>query len=253
MPRGPIPGPRSSIKEPFKHSSTSVTIVPPVAPTTNHKTAVHKPAIIMAFGTLYTHNPNPRSTAILAVAKANGLDLDIIYAEKSNPEAYAKLLKLNPTGQVPVFVGADGYVLTECIPISLYITSQKDTSTLLGSSRRDYYNILRWMSFANSDLLPAIGGILLPLIGRRQIIAQDKEDSLLAFRARCKLLNEHLKLRRFLVGGQVSLADFFVVGILAGAYMGFRGVMEAEFPDLTRWFDEVYGIPLFSEVAGELP
>lgn len=64
--------------------------------------------------------PNPRSTATLAIAKAQGLQLDIVYADKDNPENHAKLLQLNPLGQVPVFVGADGHVLTECIPIALY-------------------------------------------------------------------------------------------------------------------------------------
>jgi elongation factor 1-gamma len=109
------------------------------------------------------------------------------------------------------------------------------------------------MSFANSDLLPAIGGILLPLIGRRQIIAQDADDSLKALRARCQVVNQHLRFRRFLASGQVSIADFFVVGILAGAFMGFRRVMEVDYPDLTRWFQEVYNVPLYREVAGELP
>ena len=65
--------------------------------------------------------PNPRSFAILAIAKGQGLKLDIIYADKlDNAKNYAKLLAVNPLGQVPVFVGADGYVLTECIPIALY-------------------------------------------------------------------------------------------------------------------------------------
>ena len=46
-------------------------------------------------------------------------------AEKDkNPEGYEQLLKVNPLGQVPTFVGADGYVLTECIPITLYSMSQ---------------------------------------------------------------------------------------------------------------------------------
>jgi len=66
--------------------------------------------------------PTPRAFAILAAAKANGLELDLVYAEKKNKENYAKLLELNPLGQVPVFVGADGLVLTECIAIAMYST-----------------------------------------------------------------------------------------------------------------------------------
>lgn len=36
----------------------------------------------------------------------------------------------------------------------LLVTSQSDTTTLLGSNRREYYQILQWMSIANSELLP---------------------------------------------------------------------------------------------------
>lgn len=66
--------------------------------------------------------PNPRSTAIIAIAKAQGLELDIVYADKDSKDNYEKLLAINPLGQVPVFVDVDGYVLTECIPIALYST-----------------------------------------------------------------------------------------------------------------------------------
>jgi hypothetical protein len=97
----------------------------------------------MSLGTLYNHNvrprclavlsrrcadcewfikPSPRSTAILIVAKAHGLHLDVVYADKDDKENYEELLKFNPLGRVPTFVGSDGYVLTECIPITLYST-----------------------------------------------------------------------------------------------------------------------------------
>lgn len=46
--------------------------------------------------------------------------MDIVYADPANAENYAKLLEINPLGQVPVFVGKDGYELTECVPIALY-------------------------------------------------------------------------------------------------------------------------------------
>lgn len=64
--------------------------------------------------------PNPRSFAILAVAQAQGLELEIVDASRENAENHARLLKVNPLGQVPVLVTVDGYVLTECIPIALY-------------------------------------------------------------------------------------------------------------------------------------
>ena len=56
----------------------------------------------------------------MALAKLNGLDLDIVYAEPKNKEAYEALCKHNSLGQVPTFVSADGGVFSECIPLTLY-------------------------------------------------------------------------------------------------------------------------------------
>lgn len=53
------------------------------------------------------------------VAKANGLDLEIVHTKPPSelPEDY---LKINPLGKIPSFVGADGYELTEAIAIAIY-------------------------------------------------------------------------------------------------------------------------------------
>ena len=48
---------------------------------------------------------NPRSTGILAVAKANNLDIEIVNVDTEQPTA--EFSKANPLAKVPTFVGAD--------------------------------------------------------------------------------------------------------------------------------------------------
>jgi hypothetical protein len=62
---------------------------------------------------------NPRSVAIRAVAKANNVDLEIVETEPAKGVS-DEYLKINKLGQVPTFVGADGYTLHECIAIAIY-------------------------------------------------------------------------------------------------------------------------------------
>lgn len=62
---------------------------------------------------------NPRTTAILAVAKANGLDLDLVHTEPAKGVS-TEYLKLNKLGKIPTFEGEDGYVLTEAMAIAIY-------------------------------------------------------------------------------------------------------------------------------------
>ncbi|KAL8752224.1 MAG: hypothetical protein Q9184_005799 [Pyrenodesmia sp. 2 TL-2023] len=206
----------------------------------------------MSTGTIYTHEPNPRSTAILAVAKAQGAEFDVIIHDKKNKESHEQLLRVNPLGQVPVFVAANGYVLTECIPIALYITSLSDTTTLLGSSRRDYYDILKWMSLANYDLLPAIGALILPLIGDRPQVRKNTEDCLKALYTDCRTLNNQLSKSKYLIGDNLTLADLFTVGTMVHGVMVFHKLWDARYPRMMEWFREIYEMPSFKEVAGDL-
>jgi elongation factor 1-gamma len=57
------------------------------------------------------------------VAKANGLDLEIVETNTEKPTD--EYLKYNALSKVPTFVGADGYVLSECIAIAVYSTCSK--------------------------------------------------------------------------------------------------------------------------------
>lgn len=73
------------------------------------------------------------------VAKANKLDLDIVYTKPPHelPQDY---LKLNPLGKIPTFVGADGYELTEAIAIAIYsMATHHHTADLLPFNDETYY------------------------------------------------------------------------------------------------------------------
>ncbi|KIA75637.1 elongation factor 1 gamma subunit [Aspergillus ustus] len=215
----------------------------------------------MSFGVLYTRPFNPRSLAILAIAKATNLELEIktITSSKDAPEEY---LRLNPQGKIPTFVGADGVVITEAIAIAVYIASQDETTTLLGSSKLEYAQILRWMSFGITELLPAQGGWFNPLIGRapfdKTAIEKSKADTL----SLLGILDAHLLLQsqgqdrgrergEYLVGERVSLADLFVVGIVQGPFRLFLDPQWREaHMGVSGWFERVHSLPIVTSVAG---
>jgi len=206
----------------------------------------------MSFGKLYSYTGNPRTTAILAVAKAN--DLDIEFVETKPTEGVStEFLKLNKLGKVPTFEGADGYVLSECIAIAVYLTSQNEKTTLLGKTKQDYASILRWMSFANSEVMPPLGGWFGPLTGRSPYNKKNVEDASKAASKAVSTFEEHLLVHTYLVGERLTLADLFAVGILGrGFQYFFDKAWRAENPNVTRWYETVYSQPIFSGVAGDL-
>jgi elongation factor 1-gamma len=108
------------------------------------------------------------------------------------------------------------------------------------------------MSLVNSDMLPAIGGVILPLIGKPLTVRRNSQDCLRAFYTDCKLMDDHLKGGQYLVGNQLTVADLFAVSELQFAVMVFHKVLRAEYPRLWEWFQQVWETPMFKDVAGEL-
>ncbi|KAL9587735.1 MAG: hypothetical protein Q9212_000026 [Teloschistes hypoglaucus] len=206
----------------------------------------------MSFGKLYAYEGNPRSTAIRAVAKANKLDLDLVDTNPANGVSQ-DYLKINHLGKIPSFVGADGYTLTESMAIAIYITSQNEKTSLLGKTKQDYASIVRWMSFANIEVLPCIAGWFRPIVGRDPFNKKNVEDSKKAALKAIKVLEEHLWVNTFLVGERLSLADLFAAGIVArGFQFFFDKAWRQENPNVTRWYETVCNHPIYSEVAGKL-
>lgn len=133
------------------------------------------------------------------------------------------------------------------------MASQNPATTLLGADKQQYASILQWMSFANSAILPALGDWFNPLIGRQAFapasVARAKAATLQAL----QILEEHLRSAKagFLVGDRLSLADLFVVGVVAGAFRCFLDPSwRAAHPACTAWFTAVHALPIYSQVAG---
>ncbi|KAF2165205.1 hypothetical protein M409DRAFT_56080 [Zasmidium cellare ATCC 36951] len=205
----------------------------------------------MAFGKIYGFNGNPRTTAILAVAKANGLDLELVHTEPAKGVS-TDYLKLNKLGKIPTFEGQDGYVLTEAMAIAIYITSQNEKTTLLGKTKQDYASILRWMSFANTEVLPGLGGWFRPLIGRDPYNKKNVEDSKKRTQQNLKVLEDHLVVNTYLVSERLTLADLFTASILRRGYEYFFDKQwRAENPAVNRWYETVVNQDIFKAVAGE--
>lgn len=65
---------------------------------------------------------NPRVLGLLAIAKENKLDVELVEVETGD-KATNDYRKLNKMGKVPTFEGKDGYVVSEVIAIAIYCRS----------------------------------------------------------------------------------------------------------------------------------
>jgi len=132
----------------------------------------------------------------------------------------------------------------------LLVTSQNEKTTLLGKTKQDYASILRWMSFANTEVLIGLGGWFRPLIGRDPYNKKSVDDAQKRALDAVKVLEDHLLVNTYLVGERLTLADLFTVSLIS---RGFQYFFDKEWrsnnPNVSRWYETVYNQPIYSEVA----
>jgi elongation factor 1-gamma len=206
----------------------------------------------MSFGKLYGFLPNPRTNAARVAAKASNLDVELVREDPSKGVSQ-EYLRINKLAKVPSFVGSDGFILSECIAICIYFTSQNEKTSLLGKTKQDYANILRWMSFGNSEILPAIGNWFRPLVGKDPYNKKSVDESQKAAEFKVGILEDHLQSNTYLVGERVTLADYFVTCTVARGFEYFYDkAWREKHPNVTRWATTIWNQPDFTHVYGKL-
>ncbi|KAI1920970.1 elongation factor EF-1 gamma subunit [Ophidiomyces ophidiicola] len=202
----------------------------------------------MSFGKLYGTAENARTNACRLVAHANDLDLELVNTPPGSTDP--EYLQINPLGKVPAFVAANGFTLTECISIAVYLASQNNNTTLLGKTKQDYASILRWMSFTNQEVGGPLGDWFRPLAGLAPYNKKSVEDSSKRALKALDILEKHLTSSTFLVGERVTLADLFCASLLC---RGFQFVLDRNFrlanPATARWFETIINQPVFKAVV----
>ncbi|XP_063828561.1 elongation factor 1-gamma [Ostrinia nubilalis] len=206
----------------------------------------------MAAGVLYTYPENFRAYKALIAAQYSGVDLKVapnfVFGETNKSEAF---LKKFPAGKVPAYESADGKVLlTESNAIAYYVSS----AALRGADAASQARVLQWMSWADSELLPASCAWVFPYLGimpfNKQNVERAKNDLLAALQQ----LDGHLLTRTFLVGERVSLADVVVFATLLHA---FQHVLEpsvrASLGNVSRWFSTLAHQPAVTRVLPPAP
>jgi glutathione S-transferase len=129
-----------------------------------------------------------------------------------------QFLALNPYGTVPVLIDGD-FVLTQNVAIMYYLAERHPEARLLANgSARGRAEVMRWLSFLNSDLHPAFKPIFAP----QRIHPDPAAASVLADTARAQIrkylgrLEGQLEGREWLVDRR-SVADPYLFVMLRWA------------------------------------
>uniref|UniRef100_A0A8C2H9N4 Eukaryotic translation elongation factor 1 gamma n=1 Tax=Cyprinus carpio TaxID=7962 RepID=A0A8C2H9N4_CYPCA len=126
----------------------------------------------MAAGTLYTYPENWRAFKAQIAAQYSGARLKIASASPAftfgQTNRSPAFLSNFPLGKVPAYQGDDGFCLFESNAIAHYLSND----ALRGSTPQASAQVLQWVSFADSEIIPPASAWVFPTLGIMQLNKQ---------------------------------------------------------------------------------
>ena len=201
---------------------------------------------------LYHFPASPNSRRVLAVAYHLGIELDLeevnlVKGEHLRPA----FVKLNPNHKIPTLVDGD-FVLWESAAIMLYLVSKKHGSTLWSENPRVQADINRWLFWNVANWAPACGIFIFEHLVKKFTNQGPPDPHEIErgeglFHRFAAVLDDHLQGRAWLVGTNVTLADYAV-----GSYLDLSDA--AQFPvqnyqEIGRWYGAIETLEAWKKSA----
>ena len=185
---------------------------------------------------------------VCAFARHVGSDVEFVYVDLGRGEHRSEqFLAINPNGKVPALT--DGaQTLWEADAILCHLSERAASGHWPHDARQ--IDVIRWFSWNSQHFLRHGGAlffehIVKPRFGRGAADPKAVESALAGFRTCAAVLNAHLKGREWLVGDELTVADFSVAVTLP--YAKLAGLPVEEFPEIRRWHDQLREFPAWRE------
>ena len=171
-------------------------------------------------------------------------ELGARYAPES-PWDVSRLVVMEHRGEPPPLdvraEEVDGHALIESDAIMWYLATG---TPLLPTAPADQADVLRWLIYEQTDVMPMIGGLRFRLLTRR--FAPDSEEAEKRRRGACEALqviDRHLADREFLAAGRYTIADMAIYGY---AHVAHEAALDTEpYLSFRGWLDRVAAQPGF--------
>jgi glutathione S-transferase len=202
---------------------------------------------------LYHFPPSPNSRRVLAVAYHIGLDPELINVSLPEGEHMAPdFVALNPNHKIPTFIDDDGFVLWESTAIMQYLAQRESGHTLYPGDIKQQAEINKWLYWNVAHWSAACGIYLFENLAKGLFNMGDPDPEELKkgeeyFLRYGEVLNDHLKDRKWMVGDDVTLADYAVASFLDHAEVAQMPVKN--FEHIQRWYAEIEALEAWKKSA----
>ena len=203
---------------------------------------------------LYHFPPSPNSRRVLAVAYHLGFEPELVpvqlpLGEHLKPD----FVKLNPNHKIPTLVDGE-FVLWESSAIMLYLLSKKPGNSLYSHVPEIQADINRWLFWNTAHWAPACGIFIYEYLVKKFLnlggpdpgeIKKGEEQ----FHRFADVLDNHLAGRDWLVGKNLTVADYAVGSLLdlteAAHYPA------GKYQEIKRWYGNIMQLEAWKKSAPE--
>ncbi|MGE4251279.1 MAG: glutathione S-transferase family protein [Parvibaculaceae bacterium] len=179
-----------------------------------------------------------------AVARHVGLDIEFSRVDlKKGEQRSAEFLAVNPNGKAPALVDGD-VRLWESNAIMCHLAIKAGSDLWPQGARQA--EVIRWFSWSSDHFSRFAGELYFENIIRAQFgmgepNAEAVQEATGYVRKYARILNAHLDDRRYLLGADLTLADFAVATTLP--YAREAKIPIEDFPAVQRWHDRLMDLP----------
>ena len=195
---------------------------------------------------------NPRKAC--AVAKYLQSPVEFVHVDLGRgAHRRPEYLALNPNGKVPTLVDGER-TLWEANAIMCHLAARADSDLWPQDDRQ--IEVIRWLSwdlahfYRNGSSL-YFEYIIKPRFGLGDLDPGEVKRATAEWRRLAAILDGHLHDRRWLVGHDITIADFAVASVLP--YAERASIPLDEFPNVRRWHDRLNELDAWREPYPALP
>jgi glutathione S-transferase len=186
--------------------------------------------------------PPTRVLRVIWLLNELGLEYEQVPVALLQGEHYQPdFLALNPAARVPVLVDGD-QVITESAAIQLYLAEKYPQAGFIPSAVEERAQMYRWIFFLMTEIEPPLWRIARHtfLYPDEMRIPQDVDLARQECREMLAVLERHMQERDFVVGDQLSVADFNAAYTLDWAN---EEEMLGDAPRLSEYLKTMYARP----------
>lgn len=164
-------------------------------------------------------SPGACSFAVHATINELGLNCEVIRVDLASKKTFDEqdFLKINPKGYVPALQLPNGQIMTEVSPILQFLADQNpDTALMPKAGTPERYEMLELLNYLSAEVHKSMGAMFAigRMISDKVSVSEFKENNKKQIARRLSLLAERLSSRPYLMGAEVTVADFYLLTLL---------------------------------------